>query len=353
MRTSVVPGIFILAAAVPLAGQTPQRVTVSGDNVAIYNLAGAVRVEAGTGGDVVVEVTRGGSDGAKLDVQTGPVGTRQTLRVIYPDDDIVYPALGYHSSSTLDVRDDGTFDDNDHGHRFFGRGRRVRIHGDGSGLEAYADLRVLVPAGRRVAIHLAVGKMTAANVKGDLTLDASSADVTANGVSGSLVANTGSGEVHVTDVTGDLNLDTGSGNVSVARAASDDLSIDTGSGDVTIDHTEGRSLKIDTGSGNAEATAVKADDLKIDTGSGDVTLELLAGGGTIDVDTGSGEVNLTLPQDYGADVVLDTGSGGIDLGGIPVTVRKVQEDHIEGRIGDGKGRLRVETGSGGVRLRRA
>lgn len=353
MRTVVVPGALALLAVAPLAAQTPQRYTVSGDNVAIYNLAGAVRVEAGSAADVVVEVTRVGSDAAKLDVQTGPIGTRQTLRVIYPDDDIVYPALGWHSSSTIDVRDDGTFDENDHDHHVFGRGHRVRIRGDGSGLEAYADLRVLVPAGRHVAIHLAVGKMTATNVKGDLTLDASSADVTANGVTGSLVANTGSGDVHATDISGDLNLDTGSGNVSVTRATSDDLSVDTGSGDVTIDHAEGRTLKIDTGSGNAEATAVKADDLKIDTGSGDVTLELLAGGGTIDVDTGSGEVSLTLPQDYGADVVLDTGSGGIDLGGIPVTVRKVQEDHIEGRIGDGKGRLRVETGSGGVRLKKA
>ena len=151
MRTSVFPGALFALAALPLAAQTPQRYTVSGDNVAIYNLAGAVHVEAGSAGDVVVEVTRGGSDGAKLDVQTGPIGTRQTLRVIYPGDDIIYPALGYHSSSTIDVRDDGTFDDNDH--HFFGRGHRVRIRGDGSGVEAYADLRVLVPAGRRWGVH--------------------------------------------------------------------------------------------------------------------------------------------------------------------------------------------------------
>ena len=112
-------------------------------------------------------------------------------------------------------------------------------------------------------------------------------------------------------------------------------------------------MKIDTGSGNADATAVKADDLVIDTGSGDVTLELLSGGGSIDIDTGSGEVNLTLPADYGADVVLDTGSGDIDLGGISVTVRKIAEDHVEGRIGNGTGRLHVETGSGDVRLKKA
>src|SRR5262249_48530482 len=133
----------------------------------------------------------------------------------------------------------------------------------------------------------------------------------------------------------------------------DDLSVDTGSGDVTIDHAEGRSLKIETGSGNADATAVKADALKIDTGSGDVTLELLAGGGDIYVDTGSGEVNLTLPADYGADVVLDNGPGGIRPRRILVEGREVQEGHVEGRIGDGKGRLHVETGSGGVRLKKA
>ncbi|MGH7614247.1 MAG: hypothetical protein ACREMW_09455, partial [Gemmatimonadales bacterium] len=59
------------------------------------------------------------------------------------------------------------------------------------------------------------------------------------------------------------------------------------------------------------------------------------------------------PADYGADVLLDTGSGEIDLGSIPVTVRRIEENHVEGRIGDGRGRLQIETGSGGVRLRKA
>jgi lia operon protein LiaG len=306
-------------------------------------------VEGGPGGDVVVEVTRGGADAAKLQVETGPIGARQTLRVIYPGDDIVYAGMGSHSSSTLDVRDDGTFNGDSHS---FGRGHRVRISGDGSGLEAFADLRILVPAGRRVAVYLAVGKMTATNVNGDVKLDVSSADVTASGMRGSLSVDAGSGDVRVSDVTGDLDLDTGSGNVVASGVHGDDLRFDTGSGDVTLDHAEARSMKIDTGSGNADATAVKADDLLIDTGSGDVTLELLAGGGTIDIDTGSGEVNLTLPADYGADVVLDTGSGDIDLGGIAVTVRKIAEDHVEGRIGSGAGRLHVETGSGDVKLKK-
>lgn len=349
MRSVIVIGLG-LAAASSAAGQTAQRYTVAGDNVAIYNLAGVVRVEGGPAGDVVVEVTRGGNDAAKLQIQTGPIGSRQTLRVIYPDDDVVYSAMGFRGSTTLDVRDDGTFSGD---RREGGRGHRVRISDDGSGLDAHADLRILVPAGRRIAVYLAVGKMTATNVDGEVRLDVSSADVVASGMKGSLAVDAGSGDVRVTDVTGDLNLDTGSGDVVVSGVKGDDLGIDTGSGDVTLDHAQGRSLKIETGSGNADASAVTADDLIIDTGSGDVTLELLAGGGSIDIDTGSGEVTLTLPGAYGADVILDTGSGDIDLGGLSVTVRKLAEDHIEGRIGDGKGRLHVETGSGDVRLKKA
>lgn len=350
MRTTVVLGAALCCMAPALMAQTAQRYPIAGDDVAIFNLAGTVRVEGGTGAAVVVEVTRGGADAAKLDVVTGPISGRQTLRVIYPDNDIVYPVLGGHSSSSLDVRDDGTFNGI---HRESGRSHRVRIRGGGSGTEAYADLRILVPPGKQVAVYLAVGKMTAANVSGDLTLDVSAADVAASGIRGSLVVDAGSGDVRVTDVTGNVNLDTGSGNVTVGGVQGDDLRIDTGSGNVTLDRADVRTLNIDTGSGGADATAVKAQDLSISTGSGDVTLVLLAGGGSITIDTGSGEVVATLPADYGADVLLDTGSGEIDLGSIPVTVRRIEENHVEGRIGDGRGRLQIETGSGGVRLRKA
>jgi lia operon protein LiaG len=349
MRTLLMLGATLSLAVGLAAGQTGQRYTVAGDDIAVYNLAGTVQVEAGSGAAVVVEVARGGADAATLNVVSGAIGGRQTLRVIYPDDDIVYAPLGRHSNTSLDVRDDGTFNDR-HG---AGRGHRIRIHGDGSGTEAFADLRVLVPAGKRVAVYLAVGKMTATNVRGDLRLDVNSADVLASGIQGALTVDAGSGDVRVTDVTGDLNLDTGSGNVAAGQVRGDNLLIDTGSGDVTIDHVEGRTLKISTGSGNAEATGVTADNITLDTGSGDVTLVLLAGGGSIYVDTGSGDVSLTLPAAWGAEVVLDTGSGDIDLGGMAVTVQRIQRDHIEGRIGDGKAHLRVETGSGDVRLRRA
>src|SRR5512140_216034 len=147
-RLPLVPLLLLLAA--PLGAQST-RYTLSGSEVAIYNLAGEMRVEAGSGAAVVVEVTRHGTDAAKLQVESGPLNGRQTLRVIYPGDRIVYPALGRHSESQTRVNDDGTFDGK--------RGHEVTIAGDGSGLEASADLRVLVPTGQRIAVNLVAGRV--------------------------------------------------------------------------------------------------------------------------------------------------------------------------------------------------
>ena len=52
--------------------------------IAIYNLAGQIRVEAGSGGEVGAELTRGGADAAKLKVLQSEVDGREALRVVYP-----------------------------------------------------------------------------------------------------------------------------------------------------------------------------------------------------------------------------------------------------------------------------
>jgi len=349
MRTLLVALATLAAPAAP--AQTPERHVLSSDNVAAYNLAGALRVEAGAGSDVVVEVTRGGGDAAKLRVETGPLRGRETLRVIYPDDRIVYPALGRHGTTSLTVADDGTF--NDHENRRYGGGRRVQISSDGRGLEAYADLRIVVPAGKRVAVYLGVGRATVANVDGDLKVDVASADVTASGTKGTLLIDTGSGNVRLTDATGDISLDTGSGDVALGGVRGRQLKVDTGSGAVTGDRIEADVLKVDTGSGEVALTAVRSPDVNLDTGSGDVRLDLLTDVESLYVETGSGNVTLTVPAALGALVDIDTGSGDIDFAGVTLRVRRLEKDHITGEIGDGRGTVKIETGSEDVRLQRS
>jgi len=346
--------------AVPVAAQTAQtsRYTLKGDSVAVYNLVGELRVEAGTGSDVVVELQRGGADAAKLDVQSGPLRGRETLRVIYPDDVIVVPELGRGGgwNTTLRVRDDGTFGDDRGRHErggWFGEGRQVRITGRSrDGLEAYADLRVSVPRGKSIALYLGVGKAFISNVDGAIRVSVASADVSADRTRGSLKVETGSGNVDLRTAAGDVNLETGSGDLTVSGVEGSTLRLETGSGNVTLTDGKAGTLHVETGSGDIEATASSGDDLSFETGSGAVDVALVATFRSMHIETGSGDVTLKVPPTVGAEVDLDTGSGDIDLGGLSLQVRRIEHDHVTGTLGDGKGRLSVETGSGNVHLQK-
>lgn len=344
-----------LLLAVPAVAQTSRHV-LKGDSVAIYNLVGELRVEPGSGSDVVVELTRGGEDAAKLEVESGPLRGRETLRVIYPADVIVMPEWGRGWNTTMHVRDDGTFgDDNDRGRGrgWRGDGHEVRITGRSrNGLEAFADLRVSVPAGKTIGLYLGVGKAFISNVDGNIRVSVASADVAADRTRGALRVGTGSGNVDLRTAAGDVKLETGSGDITVSGMQGTRLDLSTGSGNVTVTDGKATTLDIETGSGDIEATSASGDDLRFNTGSGNVNVALIATFTSLHIETGSGDVTLKVPPTLGAQVDLDTGSGDIDLGGLTLQVRRIEHDHVTGTLGDGKGRLSVETGSGNVRLQK-
>lgn len=341
--------IWVAAAALvamPVHAQDVER--VPSRVAAVYNLAGNVEVVRGSGSDVVVRIERGGRDAAELRVETGEIRGRETLRVIYPADEIVYPEMGRGSNTSTSVRSDGTFSDG--GNR--GRGDRVRIRGRGDGLEAWADLTIEVPAGGEIEVYLATGEVIADGIDGDVSIDTGSGEVTAMDIDGSLEVDTGSGRVLARGVNGgDVIIDTGSGRVEVSDIRGREIEIDTGSGSVKGYGVEADILSVDTGSGSIELETVSANDVLLDTGSGSIEIELLTDVDRLDADTGSGSITVYAPAGLGADVEIESGSGGIDLD-FPVEVRTVRRDHVVGTIGDGRGEINLDTGSGTIRLLR-
>lgn len=332
-------GLAALVAA-PVAAQDTYR--IDGDRIAIYNVAGHLEVVPGSGSDVTVTVTPRGDDASRLSVDVDDIRGRNTLRVLYPDDRVIYPGDGRSRySTTLEVRSDGTFGDGD----------RVNIRSSGSGLEAWADLRVEIPAGRDVAIWLGVGETTARGIRGDLNLDISAGRVEVEDHVGALLVDTGSGSVTVTDIQGELEVDTGSGSVRAEGVDGPLFLVDTGSGSVHGRDIRADRVRVDTGSGGIDLLSVSSPDLELDTGSGSIEAEVLSSVERLIADTGSGGVELTLPDDVDADLELDTGSGRIEVD-FPIEVRVMRRDHVEGRIGDGRGLIEVDTGSGSIRIRR-
>ena len=69
----------------------------------------------------------------------------------------------------------------------------------------------------------------------------------------------------------------------------------------------------------------------------------------IRVSTGSGGVRVRLPADLSATIDLESGSGGFDVD-FPLQLVRKNEDSLSGRIGEGKGRISIETGSGDITI---
>lgn len=321
-----------------------------GADVAVYNLAGVIRVEAGSGDEVQIEVTRRGPDASRLRVESGPIRNRETLRVIYSTDRLVYRDPGNRSSrfrTRVRVREDGTFEGG------WGDGRRddqIEISSDGSGMEAAADLRIRVPRGKSLDLNLAVGDVSVTNVEGNLSIDVHAAAITTSGTRGRLDLDTGSGEVRVIDAQGDVTLDTGSGNVTLEGIRGALLELDSGSGRISARNVEVTDLRLDTGSGRVSLLGVTTRDLSLDSGSGSVEIDLAADVERMDVDAGSGSITVGVPPSFGAEVVIETGSGGIDVD-VPISLTRSGRRSVQGKIGDGRGRVGIESGSGGVTIR--
>jgi lia operon protein LiaG len=345
------PSIRVIAfsaivASIPgtATGQAEHR-NLSGERVAVYNLAGRIRVQAAAGAQVTVDVTRGGRDASKLKLETGDVRGWNALRVVYPSDRIVYPEWQSRGRTQIHVNADGTFDDDSDW-----RDRdRVEIRSSGDGLEAHADLTIGVPKGQRIYVHLGVGDATLSNVDGDLRVSVASATLTSEHTRGRLYLDTGSGSVSVTDAQGEVRLDTGSGGVTIDGVKGETLDIDTGSGSVRGQNVDAKMLKIDVGSGGVSLARINSGRVTVDAGSGHTDLGFLQPVEDLAVDAGSGGVTIRLPAAQGADVDIETGSGGIDSE-FAVQTTRLSRDHLRGQIGDGKARIKIESGSGTVRL---
>jgi len=343
-RARLAPGLALaatlMALPVSLAAQA-ESFALGGNRVQVHNIAGTVTIRSGSGSDVSVRVERQGRDGSQLRVEQRTIDGGAALVVVYPSDEIVYGDLGMSSRSNFDISSDGRLDQDG--------GRRVTVRSSGSGLAAWADLTISIPAGREVEVYHGVGGVDIEGVDASLRVDAHSGAVRARDMSGFLDLDTGSGSIEVTGMQGDLRIDTGSGGVTVAEVTGEALIIDTGSGGVRGSSIQVSELGVDTGSGGIRLEGVSASEILLDTGSGSVELDLLTDVIALAIDTGSGGVTLTVPANLGADIEVETGSGGIDFD-FPISVSRVERQSLVGTIGDGDGRIVIDTGSGSVRL---
>jgi len=225
-------------------------------------------------------------------------------------------------------------------------GQRITVVRKGRGCEAWADVEIRVPRGKRVQVVDGAGSINVQDVTGDVSCTLSCGPVTAASVVGSLTAGTGSGRVTCRDIRGRVDVDTGSGAVEARNCRGELFRADTGSGHITLGDVDVRRVDLDTGSGGVSAAGLGADGGVIDTGSGSVEMTLVRlGGGKLTIDTGSGGIDLTVPRTIDTKIHADTGSGGVEFTLPDARVEHREGDDVRLVLGSGEGRIDLDTGS--------
>ncbi len=184
-------------------------------------------------------------------------------------------------------------------------------------------------------------------------IESLSADIDVAAVTGTIEIETVSGRVRIEGGPRMVEAETVSGNVEI-RGEVPALRVSTVSGD--LDLTAGRAVEASTVSGRLRLRGVVLERAKLEVVSGEIDFEgELRAGADFSVSSHSGPILLTLPDTLSASFEATTFSGRIrnDLG--PPARSKnphPSEMELEFTLGQGAARVRLESFSGKIEIRR-
>lgn len=176
--------------------------------------------------------------------------------------------------------------------------------------------------------HVSIDYEIEAPANSYLEASSGSGNVTDDGVGENSKLNTGSGNIHATGLHGGFSVGTGSGNIYADTTSPGDVKAETGSGEIELRNLRG-GLKATTGSGDIKVTGAPTESWHLGTGSGKVELWV-------------GSAPLTLDA--------ESGSGGIHTDREMLTQGSMNTHHVTGKLNGGGPTVRIETGSGEIRI---
>ncbi len=176
--------------------------------------------------------------------------------------------------------------------------------------------------------HISIDYEIEAPADAYLSADSGSGSLIVDGVGANAKLNSGSGSIHATGLQGSFQVETGSGSIYAEQIGDGDVKAETGSGSIELRNIDG-ALRAQTGSGSIKVAGKPEGPWKLETGSGSVEIWTGNAAFTLDAECGSGSVQ-----------------SDRDI----VTQGTLGRHHVQGKVGGGGPLVRIETGSGGIRI---
>ncbi|MHC4155683.1 MAG: DUF4097 family beta strand repeat-containing protein [Planctomycetota bacterium] len=149
-----------------------------------------------------------------------------------------------------------------------------------------------------------------------------------------LECRTSYGSVRVRDIQGDIRARTSFDSIKTEDTQGA-VDLDTSYGSVTCRNITSTDIKAESSFGNIEIHCSPATPAQINA----------------DVKTSYGSIEFEAPEGFSGAVDLETSFGSIETK-LPVTVKgRISKDRIRGAIGQGNGRLRLNTSFGSIRMK--
>jgi hypothetical protein len=249
-----------------------------------------------------------------------------------------------------------------HGRKGEGIVERI-IEGDWSQEGSYPMVKLAIPDGKSVEILSASSDIDVSELTVDLDIESSSSDIMLENTQGKFVCDISSGDINVTGHKGPI---TAKGKSSDIRLVDIEGQIDAGSssGDIVIEKATG-SVRAATSSGDSRLIDIDGD-VEVDVVSGDISGSSITGSlmasavsgdvrldglsakeGDYDVTSVSGDIHMEISREFAGDVSLRSVSGNVNSR-ISGDMESYSDSRMEGRVGQGKGRLIVSTTTGDI-----
>jgi DUF4097 and DUF4098 domain-containing protein YvlB len=187
------------------------------------------------------------------------------------------------------------------------------------------------------------------NAEGKFQCDVSSGDIDISGHKGAISVKGKSSDIRIVDTEGEIDAVTASGDIVIEKAKGA-VRVSTTSGDIHLMDIDG-DLGVTTISGDVAGSAITGS-LTASAISGDVRLDgLMSKEGDYDVTSVSGDIYMEISRDFAGEVSLRSISGAVSSR-MPGEIESYSDSRMEGRTGEGKGRLNVSSTSGDITIDR-